>query len=90
MSTFLVMSFLHDTLCSEKTSNYYVTVIDNDEALKILKIQSLAARELYDIWKQSIDNTDSMKEKMRENLSLFLVRITVLNTRLCSAIELLD
>ena len=74
-SHYVVMSFLHGKLCPGKTSSYYSTVIDNDEALKILKTQSAAARELYSIWKQSTDNNDSMKEKMQDLVS-FLVRIT--------------
>jgi len=43
--------------------------------LKTLKTQSCAAREFYAIWRQSIDNNDSLKETMRKLVSI-LVRIT--------------
>ncbi len=43
--------------------------------MKTLKTQSCAAREFYAIWRQSIDNNDSLKETMRKLVSI-LVRIT--------------
>ena len=55
--------------------NLFAQIIDNDEALKILQTQSSAARELYSVWKQSIDNADSLQEKM-VNLVSIVGRIT--------------
>ena len=49
--------------------------IEKDESLKVLRTQSVAARELYSIWKQSVDNTDVLKERMKQ-LVAYLVRIT--------------
>ena len=40
-----------------------------------MKTQSVAARELYAIWRQSIDNNDRLKETIHKLVS-FLVRIT--------------
>jgi len=67
--------FLHNILCSGGTATYYASIIDSEDALKILQTQSVAARELYAIWRQSTDKNDSLKEMM-SNLVSYIIRVS--------------
>ena len=66
---------LHVILCPGNTTNTFQNIINGDQTLKTLNTQSASARELYNMWKQTVENTEALRQHMQQLID-FLTRLT--------------
>ena len=66
---------LHVILCPGNTTSTFQNIINGDQTLKTLNTQSASARELYNMWKQTVENTEALRQHMQQLID-FLTSLT--------------
>ena len=66
---------LHFILYPGNTTSTFQNIINGDQTLKTLNTQSASARELYNMWKQTVENTEALRQHMQQLID-FLTSLT--------------